>query len=143
MNMTKIAIKASIVLGTTFGLGLSVSAQSAQAATWHKGTPTTIRGTWKTKAIKTKLSSGKTSKSYDQVTFTKNGFSNYSFVGSSKLGLKAKSVKYAVKGKYTYVITATFAKGVSSTVHVKKSSNKVIVLGSGTKNTNPAKYYKA
>ncbi|EEI70931.1 hypothetical protein CLI91_02605 [Lentilactobacillus hilgardii] len=142
MNMTKFATKASITLGAALGLGLFIAQQPAHAATWHKGTPSAVRGTWKTKSTSIAVGSKKQT-AYDKVTIAKNALSDYSYTGKNKLGMKGTSAKYAVTGKYTYIIKAKVAKNVTLTLHVKKSSSKVIVIGNGTKNTNPAKYYKA
>lgn len=142
MNMTKFATKASITLGAALGLGLFVAQQPANAATWHKGTPSAVRGTWKTKS--TSIGSGSTKQTaYDKVTIGKTAVSDYAYTGKNKLGMKGTSAQYAATGKYTYIIKAKISKKVTMTLHVKKTSSKVIVIGNGTKNTNPAKYYKA
>lgn len=38
-------------IGLATTVGLAVGATSAQAATWHKWTPTALRGTWKSKPV--------------------------------------------------------------------------------------------
>lgn len=141
MNMTKFATKASITLGLTLGLGLFATQQPAQAAKWHKGTPSAVRGTWKTKSTNISLGSKKAS-SYEKLTIGKTAISDYIYTGKNKLGMKGKSAQYAATGKHTYIIKAKVSKK-TTTLHVKKLSNKVIEVGTGTKNLNPAKYYKA
>lgn len=142
MNMTRFTARLTLVVGATFGSLLFMAAQPTQAATWHKGTPSNVRGTWKTKKLK--VNTGSTSvTAYDQVTIGKTSLADYSYTGSSRVGIKGTSAKYATVGKYTYVIKVKIAKGVYGTLHVKKQSSKVLVIGNGTKNVNPAKYYKA
>lgn len=87
---------ASLIAALSLGLGFGTT---AYATTWHKGTPSALRGTWKTKSIavagthyRLKLSIGK-----DSIT-NGGGFGDPTWTNHQSYHHKSGSAYYYVKG---------------------------------------------
>lgn len=90
-----------IVFGVAFGIFLIGNTQQASASTYHKGTPTAVRGYWRTKMKK--LSDGGNSYfwSYSFAKIKKNYFSEVMMQAG---GYSVGKLSYRYAGNHTYYV---------------------------------------
>lgn len=100
----------------TAGLGLGAASTTADAATWHKGTPRAFKGSW---AIKHKEIMYISNKGVDIINYGGNS-------GGTPIGLK-----YYYKGNRTYRFHQRYLYGgtQSYTIKIGKSNRRAIVNG--------------
>ena len=98
--------------------------QTAQAATWHAGTPKALRGHWHGRMTKTQLGHGKYIWNYSYITISKRAFAGrhtqFDAWGAQhpkyrKLGPNA----WVIKGKYITPIAYTVRKCGARAITIK------------------------
>lgn len=112
----------SLVLVTTTALGISITplfnSKQAEAATWHKGTPKVLRGTWQKKVHEGGIS-------FDTgIQIKKNYFTTFS-PGDP---LYLKPVSYHKVGNGTYALKGKeviYSPHTVIHIRIKKTGNKI------------------
>ncbi|MEE8843119.1 MAG: hypothetical protein SOH70_03480 [Lentilactobacillus sunkii] len=94
-----------LFVATIASLGFFGAATTAQAATWHNGTPTALRGHWKNKTINIGRYFGmKKFYSYESVRVKKNSVNAYL---TQSAGWHIKNTKWKHVGSKAYTIVGT------------------------------------
>lgn len=93
----------------TAGLGFGVVNTTANAASWHKGTPKVLRGNWNNRKGKVEL----------QVSRKSIYVMPYNGAAISRV----KSIKYRYVGNHTYQYHQKFQEGGSHTGKIRLSNN--------------------
>ncbi|WP_203649309.1 hypothetical protein [Secundilactobacillus yichangensis] len=141
--MKKICRTLLLVL-MTFGLFSVASTQSVSASSYHKGTPTTLRGHWRTKMRKVHNADHTYFWGYFYLTIKKNSFSD---VGIQSGGYGAKDMSYRYAGNHTYYLKGKVDMG-GGTVYpfkwkIKKiSARKFRGLDLANKGSKTTTWYK-
>lgn len=100
-----------LVLLATFSLFLAVPASPAHAATYHKGTPTAVRGWWRTKMKKVNLGHGQHLWTYTTMHVTKNKISGAFGTQSDHYQIKQLYSYTASKKHKLFVVDGTYTLG--------------------------------
>lgn len=114
---------------------------ATHAAAWHRGTPTVLRGNWKSNARKEATANG-TATVYYTLSFSKTSLANSATINNKTLRFKIHQVDYQKIRKGTYLIRTQLSNQPASVITVKKTSKNKIIVGNGAKNTNRQSYYK-
>lgn len=141
MKMTKFVKRSIALVGLVMTLILGLSLTTAQAASWHTGTPAILRGNWNSNA-KTETDHGRKVIVYYSLSFTKKTVGNSATINKKTLEFRIRPVQYRKTGKHTYLIRTLFVDSQGTILNVKQINKKKIVVGTGTKNTNKETYYK-
>lgn len=109
-----------LFVATIASLGFLGAATTTQAATWHNGTPTALRGHWKNKTINVgKYFGMKKLYSYESVRVRKNSINAY-LTQSQGWGIRNTKWKYVGSNAYTIVGINKFTKSNSARFTFKR-----------------------
>lgn len=140
-KMNQSVRKSIVVFVTAFILTVVFTPLASHADTWHKGTPTALRGNWKSNAKTESTASGKEIVYYT-LSFSKTAVGNSATINGKTLQFRLHAVDYQKISKQTYLIRTLFTDNQTAILTVKQTSKKKIVVGNGTDNTNKKSYYK-
>ncbi|KAL3951591.1 hypothetical protein [Lentilactobacillus hilgardii] len=105
-RIIRILLLATAVLGFTF-----YTANTANASAWHKGTPVAIRGWWRTKMKKIRLSHGKYLWTYATMHVMKNKISGADGTQSDGYEITSPSFYISTNLPHTYAIIGYLSPG--------------------------------
>ncbi|MCH4165104.1 MAG: hypothetical protein LKF37_10060 [Lentilactobacillus diolivorans] len=111
---------AGLVTVSFIGAGLLLDAQQVNAASWHKGAPDFLKGSWRTKKYKLQGQ-----KYRDHFFASDKGFGMV-FAGGTGFGV-TKSMKYKFLGNHTYKLVNHYAAGSYGNTKIKVSENKRVL----------------
>lgn len=114
---------------------------SVQAAAWHQGTPSALRGNWQS-AAKTEAGPNGKAIIYYTLSFSKTAISTSATINGKSLEYRIRPVDYQRISKNTYLVRNHASNGNESLLTINQVNKKKMIVGNGTKNTNKMAYYK-
>ncbi|GEO68356.1 hypothetical protein [Levilactobacillus acidifarinae] len=110
------------ILGGLLGVTSTATTTTAQAATWHTGTPTKARGTWRYQQGRKRYT----------VRIKKTGLR---FVNNGRVNAQGKAARYKYLGDQTYTVK-------ERTAHTKKVRQTTFKLKGGALYVLGRKYHR-
>jgi hypothetical protein len=135
---TNAAIATALI---TAGLGIGTGSTVANAASWHNGTPSALRGKWKTKTYHNRFVSG-----YSRTYITKHSIHTQTHtIGGSSDNMPPiiEHAKYRYLGNHLYTFKGTMYGGnIKTTCLVKWKSHHHIVINPKWGHNPSENYYR-